>query len=135
MKKRAIDWFSTVTDQRLKSKLLYNSTRFPLYPEAMCLSLEEAIAEAFDWYSTPEGSDYWMNINKGYDPVQKAEHYDAGIKEVWEMMVDIWGAESFKVFCEINAFKYRMRAGKKGVDTIEQDIEKAMWYEEKAKNL
>ena len=36
-------------------------------------------------------------------------------------------------FCKLNAFKYRMRAGHK--DNAEQDINKALWYENKLKEL
>jgi len=56
-------------------------------------------------------------------------HYKGFTKEVWEMMVDIYGEEAFLNFCELNAFKYRMRAGKKEGASIEQDIKKAIWYE------
>lgn len=59
------------------------------------------------------------------------DHYklDAG-REVWEQMVDVFGLAKFIAFCEVNAFKYRMRAGKKS-DLIEEDIKKALWYENK----
>lgn len=62
-------------------------------------------------------------------------HYRHASKEVWEMMVDIYGLEAFINFCELNAFKYRMRAGRKEGAAIETDINKAMWYEEKIKEL
>jgi len=51
------------------------------------------------------------------------------------MMIDIWGKEAFIHFCELNAFKYRMRAGKKEGQTIVEEMEKAAWYERKAKEL
>ena len=62
-------------------------------------------------------------------------HYKQGSKEVWQMMLDIWGKEAFISFCEINAFKYRMRLGLKEGQSIEEDLRKANWYEEKAKEL
>lgn len=62
-------------------------------------------------------------------------HYQNGSVEVWEMMVRIWGEEAFKNYCELNAFKYRMRAGTKEGNPVEQDIEKAKWYEEKLAKL
>jgi hypothetical protein len=49
------------------------------------------------------------------------------------MMIALYGKEKFLVFCELNAFKYRMRAGYKG--DASQDIEKAKWYEAKMKEL
>jgi len=62
-------------------------------------------------------------------------HYKQGPKEVWQMMIDIWGEEAFINFCELNAFKYRMRAGKKEGNTIEEELGKAEWYERKAEEL
>ena len=62
-------------------------------------------------------------------------HYTDGPVEVWEMMVDIWGLDKFITYCQINAFKYRMRAGKKEGNSVEQDIKKALWYEGKIKEI
>jgi hypothetical protein len=68
------------------------------------------------------------------DPVHP-DHYKHNTKEVWQMMVDIWGVGAFITYCEINAFKYRMRAGRKEGNSVEQDIEKAKWYEDKANQM
>lgn len=57
-------------------------------------------------------------------------YYKSNNGEVWENMIKVFGKEKFIVFCEINAFKYRMRAGKKTSD-YSVDIEKALWYENK----
>lgn len=65
----------------------------------------------------------------------RPDHYKQNNKEVWEMMLDIWGPAAFIAYCEINAFKYRMRAGRKEGNSVEQDIEKAKWYEDKANEL
>lgn len=35
----------------------------------------------------------------------------------------------------MNAFKYRMRLGLKPEQSVERDLEKANWYEQKAKEL
>jgi len=63
------------------------------------------------------------------------DHYKSLSKEVWEMMVDIWGKEAFIAHCEMCAFKYRMRLGSKPDQPIERDLNKARWYENKAKEL
>lgn len=63
------------------------------------------------------------------------DHYKKNNKEVWQMMVDIWGVEAFKLHCQMCAFKYRMRMGNKPDQPIEQDLLKAQWYESKAKEL
>lgn len=65
----------------------------------------------------------------------RPKHYQTYSKEVWEMMIDIWGEDAFITYCEINAFKYRMRAGEKEGQPAERDIDKAKWYEDKAKEL
>lgn len=71
---------------------------------------------------------------KEYDYINP-NHYKQGDKEVIEMMVDIWGAENVAKYCSMNAFKYRMRMGLKPNQSIEQELDKAKWYENKAKEL
>lgn len=73
-------------------------------------------------------------ITDGYDYINPND-YQGMSKEVWEMMVDIWGVEAFIKHCEMTAFKYRMRVGKKPDQPVERDLEKAKWYENKAKEL
>ncbi len=75
-----------------------------------------------------------MKTKNKYDHINPA-HYQNGSKEVWEMMVDIWGKDAFIKHCEMTAFKYRMRVGLKPEQPIERDLQKAKWYEEKAKQL
>ena len=62
-------------------------------------------------------------------------HYKSGGKETFEKMIDIWGVEAFISHCEMTAFKYRMRLGLKPDQPIGRDLEKAMWYENKANEL
>jgi hypothetical protein len=71
---------------------------------------------------------------KEYDYINP-NHYKQGDKEVIEMMVDIWGAEDVAKYCSMNAFKYRMRMGFKPNQPVEQELKKATWYEDKAKEL
>jgi len=63
------------------------------------------------------------------------QHYKKGSKEVIEMMQNIWGVDNTIIFCEMNSFKYRMRAGLKPNQPIERDLKKAKWYEDKAQEL
>ena len=63
------------------------------------------------------------------------DHYKKGSKEVIKMMIDIWGEPDVIKYCEINAFKYRMRMGLKPNQPVEQELQKAKWYEDKAKEL
>ena len=69
-----------------------------------------------------------------YDNVNPS-HYKDGDKEVWEMMIDVYGLDAYLNFCLLNAFKYRMRAGKKQGADYSDDIKKAIWYETQAKKL
>lgn len=72
---------------------------------------------------------------KEYEHVNHPSHYNTFSKEVIDMMIDIWGLEKTIVFCEMNAFKYKMRLGEKPNQSIEQDIKKSKWYLNKAKEL
>lgn len=72
--------------------------------------------------------------SKEYDFVNP-EHYKRGNMEVIDMMKLLWGTEALIAHCEMTAFKYRMRAGIKPDQPIERELEKAQWYDEKAKKL
>ena len=86
------------------------------------------------------------NLNRRIHPIAEADglspkknivnhpqHYTTYDVETIEMMLRIWGVQETISFCKLNAFKYRMRAGHK--DNAEQDIKKALWYENKMKEL
>lgn len=69
-----------------------------------------------------------------YDYVNP-NHYKKFSMEVIDMMVSLWGKEKVANYCEINAFKYKMRLGEKPDQPIKRDMEKAKWYLEKAVEL
>jgi hypothetical protein len=73
-----------------------------------------------------------LDIND-FKLVDKEPHYNHQPIEVIDMMLSIYGKEAVIHFCLLNSFKYRMRAGHK--DDAVRDIEKALWYEKKAKEL
>jgi len=61
---------------------------------------------------------------EGHDNVNHPPHY-AGKYECIDAMIDVFGAEAVKSFCEVNAFKYLWRSHRKnGIE----DLEKAVWY-------
>lgn len=64
-------------------------------------------------------------------------HYNHGGMETIDKMIKLYGIEKVKAFCELNAFKYRDRAGYKGNSdsAIARDIHKALWYENKLNEL
>ena len=63
------------------------------------------------------------------------QHYKNYSKEVIDMMIAIYGKAQTALYCEMNAFKYRMRMGKKPENPIEQDLQKEEWYLNKAKEI
>jgi len=69
------------------------------------------------------------------DMVNSPSHYNSYSVETIDMMEKIWGVEHLIIFCEINAFKYRMRIGLKNEDEAEQDFRKEQWYIRKANEL
>jgi len=75
-----------------------------------------------------------LDQKEDYDFVNP-EHYKRGSMEVIDMMKLLWGTEALITHCEMTAFKYRMRAGTKPDQPIERELEKARWYDEKAKKL
>ena len=70
-----------------------------------------------------------------YEHVEHPSHYNTYPMETIDMMVDIWGKDKVADWCEITAFKYRMRMGTKPDNSIEQDLKKEQWYLNKAKEL
>lgn len=66
------------------------------------------------------------------DPINPS-HYKSYSVETIDMMIAIYGKEKTAIHCELTAFKYRQRLGKK--DSLEQDLAKEKWYLEKAKEL
>lgn len=69
-----------------------------------------------------------------YDHINP-QHYKNYSYEVINMMTSIYGAGLTAVYCEMAAFKYRMRAGTKPGNSVEQDFAKEKWYLDKAKEL
>lgn len=73
--------------------------------------------------------------NKDYEHVNHPTHYNNYDVEVIDMMRRIWGDNATIMWCEMTAFKYRMRMGTKPGNTIKQDLDKESWYLKKKKEL
>ncbi len=71
-------------------------------------------------------------IEEAYDEKGNAKHYDDERINVIVKMEKIWGTKALITHCEITAFKYRSRIGKKPGQPIEQELLKAQWYEKAA---
>lgn len=70
-----------------------------------------------------------------YEEVNHPQHYNNYDVEVIDMMERIFGKEETSIFCKLNAFKYRMRAGTKPNQSAEKDLNKEQWYLNKKKEL
>lgn len=74
-----------------------------------------------------------LYVSPPADPVNHPQHYNIpGRKECIAEMLDVYGAEKVKAFCELNAYKYRYRHTLKGG---EEDLKKAAWYDKKKEEL
>lgn len=73
--------------------------------------------------------------NNNYEHVNHPSHYNNYSVEVIEMMLRIYGREATALWCEMTAFKYRMRLGNKPDNPIDQDLAKERWYLEMAKQI
>ena len=75
-----------------------------------------------------------LDQKEEYDFVNP-EHYKQGSMEVIDMMKLLWGTEALILHCEMSEFKYRMRLGRKPDQPTDRDLQKALWYQERAKKL
>lgn len=75
-----------------------------------------------------------MNEEK-YEMVNHPSHYNKYDIEALEMIGRIWGEAAAALWCQITAFKYRMRLGEKPENSIEQDLKKEEWYLKKYREL
>ena len=78
------------------------------------------------------------DIAYNVDTEEKVNHpnyYNRYSVEVIEMARRIWGDEAMKTCAEITAFIYRMRAGVKPDNPIQQDIDKEEFWLNYAKKL
>lgn len=70
-----------------------------------------------------------------YEMVNHPKHYNSYDVEVVDMMRRIWGSEKTAIWCELNAFKYRMRMGLKPGSSLDEDLAKEQWYLNKANEI
>lgn len=68
-----------------------------------------------------------------YDPVNHPKHYANTKVECIDAMEELYGVEAVKAYCVCATFKYLWR--RKDKDNEEQDVQKALWYFDKAKEL
>lgn len=73
-----------------------------------------------------------MGKFESYNEQGDAKHYDSDRLNTIIKMERIWGTKAVMTHCEITAFKYRERVGKKEGQPVELDLIKALWYEKAA---
>ena len=102
-----------------------------------------------DWFAPSNLTDYGKKVfeagrkagrivtgkESAYEMVNHPTHYNQYDIEVIDMIIKIWGPEAAALWCDITAFKYRMRMGTKPDNSIEQDIKKEQWYLNKSKEI
>ena len=79
-------------------------------------------------YDDSIGLDTSSEPNPQYEMVNHPKHYNHYDVETVEMMSRIWGYEKTAVWCELTAFKYRMRMGLKPTSLFSEDLKKEEWY-------
>lgn len=73
-------------------------------------------------------------MTKVKEAVNHPEHYNReGAMECIDEMILVFGVEETAIFCKLNAYKYRYRAGAKGDPT--EDMKKSDWYMKKYTEL
>lgn len=56
------------------------------------------------------------------------EHYKLHEHECIDEMLEVFGADAVKIFCVLNTWKYRYRAGSKTGESAADDNAKSDWY-------
>lgn len=72
------------------------------------------------------------NVEPAQDAVSHPSHYSAHNRECIVEMLILFGLDNFITFCQMNAWKYRYRAGNKANNSADQDNAKADRYIEYA---
>lgn len=67
--------------------------------------------------------------------ISHPSYYNNGRKECIVEMQENFGTLALISFCVLNAHKYYYRKGKKEGNSVGQDIQKAQWYINYARNL
>jgi len=58
------------------------------------------------------------------------KHYPMEVKDIISHLLDLWKSDltPYEAYCLGNELKYRLRAGFKDKDKVQEDIEKALFY-------
>lgn len=132
-------------DRLIDVRAIPDPARYPVYVYA---HLTDEFVTWSQYKTEDEDADFFDNTAKEYlesrisatadittefDPVNRPEHYANTKVECIDAMIELFGVEAVKSYCACAVFKYLWR--RKDKDNEEQDIQKALWYFDKAKEL
>lgn len=103
----------------------------------------QQLEQKLEQYKTQSGEIYPLLLVEGnveveevkYDFINPSHYVQDDGRQTWEHMVDKWGAEKTALWCEMTAYKYQDRIGRKPGEDHEREMKKIKWYEEKAEEL
>lgn len=72
---------------------------------------------------------------KPYEFVNHPGHYNQYSMEAIDMIERVYGTQQTAIWCEITAFKYRLRMGTKPGESADRDLSKEKWYLKKRAEL
>ena len=75
------------------------------------------------------------NKKEEYDYINPQHYVQSDGRQTWERMLDTWSVEQVALWCEMTAFKYIDRMGKKPNEDVDRENKKIEWYKNKAKEL
>lgn len=68
-------------------------------------------------------------------PSHYADHYPFEVCEAIQLILNSIELEPYDAYCLGNELKYRLRAGFKEPDKIEQDVQKSLWYNKERRGV
>ena len=98
-----------------------------------CVEIDHnAEFEQYKFKLTPADIEKWDTPE---DMVNHPPHYNQYPFEVLEAIHTLLGTEGYKAYLLGNELKYRLRAGFKDKDKVQEDIDKALFYNKERKKL
>ena len=104
--------------------------------------LEQQLEQRLKQYKKVNGTKYPLELvdttektKEEYDYINPAHYVQEDGRQTWERMLDSWSLEEVALWCEMTAFKYLDRMGKKPNEDMDREKKKIKWYEDKAKEL
>lgn len=102
------------------------------------MSLKEQIENKIQFYEKQSGKKFpfkFTDNKDDYDFINPNHYVQNDGRQTWEHMVEKFGTEKTAIFCELNAYKYNDRMGKKPGENIEREQGKVNWYQDKSVEL